>query len=513
MIPLISMSGVSKAYGSTVALDDVSLDLLPGQVHGLMGENGAGKSTLMKILAGVVHPDSGEVCKCAQPIRLNTPRQALESGISTVFQELSLLPNLSVAENMFLGKEPTSLLRGLNRRQMEALTAKALAELDIKLDPTTLVSRLNVAQQQFVEIARGISANADVVILDEPTAALNAADVGVLKRHIQRLKEDGKAIVYISHRMEEIFEICDVVTVLKDGRKVDSKPITELTPTSLIAMMVGRDLGDLFPARATGKSVKPALKLENLRLAPTSDPINIEINAGEIVALAGLEGQGQRDIVRSIVGNHSAHSGHLTINGQKLAMPISEVSGVRKLQGLGVGFVPEDRKHEGLFLGMSIEHNLAIAMQSARLTFARKGNFYTKVADMVSRMAIKSGSLTQDVGALSGGNQQKVLLGRYLLLGSSILLIEEPTRGVDVGAKLEIYRLLREFVQQGGAVLVLSRETIELIGLSDRMYVIHDQRVVREMRSVDATEHDIVDAALNASRNIEHKDKELSHAA
>jgi ribose transport system ATP-binding protein len=278
-------------------------------------------------------------------------------------------------------------------------------------------------------------------------------------------------------------------------------------------MMVGRDLGDLFPARATGKSVKPALKLENLRLTPTSDPINIEINAGEIVALAGLEGQGQRDIVRSIVGNHSAHSGHLTINGQKLAMPISEVSGVRKLQGLGVGFVPEDRKHEGLFLGMSIEHNLAIAMQSARLTFARKGNFYTKVAGMVSRMAIKSGSLTQDVGALSGGNQQKVLLGRYLLLGSSILLIEEPTRGVDVGAKLEIYRLLREFVQQGGAVLVLSRETIELIGLSDRMYVIHDQRVVREMRSVDATEHDIVDAALNASRNIEHKDKELSHAA
>jgi ribose transport system ATP-binding protein len=501
------MSGVSKTYGNTVALDSVSFDLLPGQVHGLMGENGAGKSTLMKILAGVVQPDSGLVRKHAKVIQLETPRQALECGISTVFQELTLLPNLTIAENMFLGKEPARFWRGLDRNLMESLTAKAMEELDIKLSPTTFVSQLSVAEQQFVEIARGISANADIVILDEPTAALNAADVAVLKRHIQRLKKDGKAIVYISHRMEEIFEICDVVTVLKDGRKVDSKPIDQLSPNSLIAMMVGRELGDLFPARGSVYPANALLSLQNLQLTPTSEPINLVLNAGEIVALAGLEGQGQREIVRSIVGKFSAHAGQLVVNGREFSMPIGEVSGVRQLQALSVGFVPEDRKHEGLFLGMSIAHNLAIAMQSARPSFGLKGNFSAKVNSMVSQMAIKIGNVGQEVRALSGGNQQKVLLGRYLLLGTRILLIEEPTRGVDVGAKLEIYRLLREFVKQGGAVLVLSRETIELIGLSDRMYVIHELRVVREMHSANATEHDIIDAALSAKRLLKNTNK------
>lgn len=499
MNALISMVGVSKAYGNTVALDGVSLELLPGQVHGLMGENGAGKSTLMKILAGVVTPDAGSIAKSGAAIQLRNPREALEQGISTVFQELSLLPNLSIAENMFLGKEPLSSLHGLDRSLMVARTSAALSELGLDLDPSMLVSRLSVAQQQFVEIARGVSANADVVILDEPTAALNAADVGVLNRHIQRLKAQGKAIVYISHRMEEIFQICDVVTVLKDGKYIGSKPIGSLTPQSLVAMMVGRELGDLFPARAEAPG-EPVIELAGLKLTPNSPPIDLVLRKGEIVGLAGLEGQGQREIVRSIVGRYQPVEGTLTVLGTTMKLPVDAEAGVRTLQALHVGFVPEDRKDEGLFLDMSIDHNLSIGLQAARPGFSIAGNFRKAVDDLIARMTIKARTSALPVGALSGGNQQKVLLGRYLLLGAGVLLIEEPTRGVDVGAKAEIYRLLREFVLRGGAAIVLSRETIELIGLCDRLYVIHGSQVVREMRGADATEHDIVDAALTAAQ-------------
>lgn len=492
------MAGVSKTYGNTVALDNVSLRLMPGEVHGLMGENGAGKSTLMKILAGVVVPDAGVITKNDRPIELRNPREALAQGISTVFQELSLLPNLSIAENMFLGKEPISSLHGVDRSTMARQTSTALHELGLDLDPTILVSQLSVAQQQFVEIARGVSANADVVILDEPTAALNAADVGMLNRHIQRLKSQGKAIVYISHRMEEIFNVCDVVTVLKDGRYIGSQPIDTLTPRSLVAMMVGRELGDLFPARSTRAGDK-ALEIHGLQLNAVSTPIDLAVRKGEIVGLAGLEGQGQREIVRSIVGRFQPIGGSMDVLGRRNAFPVNAQSGVKMLQRQGVGFVPEDRKDEGLFLDMSIDHNLSIGLQAARPGFSIAGNFRQIVDEIIARMTMKARTSGLAVGALSGGNQQKVLLGRYLLLGAGILLIEEPTRGVDVGAKAEIYRLLREFVERGGAVLVLSRETIELIGLCDRLYVIHGSRVVREMSGAEATEHDIVDAALTAA--------------
>jgi ribose transport system ATP-binding protein len=497
--PLISMRDVCKAYGSTVALDNVSLELLPGEVHGLMGENGAGKSTLMKILAGVVQPDAGSILKRGAPLRLANPKDALEQGISTVFQELSLLPNLSIAENMFLGKEPTSSLRGVDYERMNRDTAAALGQLGLELDPATLVSQLSVAQQQFVEIARGISAQAEVVILDEPTAALNAADVEVLQRHIRRLKAEGKAIVYISHRMNEVFEVCDCVTVLKDGRHVGTRAVSELTPQSLVAMMVGRDLGDLFPARASRDTVgKPALRLRQLQLSKDSALIDLVVHSGEIVGLAGLEGQGQRDIVRTIVGRHRAHRGELMVGERLVTLPARAEAGVRRMQSLGIGFVPEDRKDEGLFLGLSIEHNLSIGAQSARAGFTPLGNFSRGVADVIGRMAIKAANDRVPVDSLSGGNQQKALLGRYLLLGARVLLIEEPTRGVDVGAKVEIYRLLREYVQGGGAVIVLSRETPELIGMCDRLYVVHGKRIVKEMAAADATEHDIVDAAMTA---------------
>lgn len=296
MTNLIEMSKISKAFGGSVALRGVSLELLPGSVHALMGENGAGKSTLMKILAGVHQPDSGEIFKNGHKIAFANPREALEFGISTVFQELSLLPNLTIAENMFLGREPVNRLGLIDYARMGRQTKEALAELGLHLDPSTLVSELSIAERQFVEIAHGIDADARIFILDEPTAALNAADVEILNAQIRRLRDEGKAIVYISHRMDEIFAICDTVTVLKDGQLVGTRPLAEMTPSSLIAMMVGRELEDLFPERAKVEA-DVALELQHLKIEATSRPFSISVRKGEIVALAGLEGQGQQKIL------------------------------------------------------------------------------------------------------------------------------------------------------------------------------------------------------------------------
>tara|TARA_B100000949_G_scaffold232516_1_gene246967 strand:- start:1755 stop:3248 length:1494 start_codon:yes stop_codon:yes gene_type:complete len=497
VINLIEMSNISKSFGGSRAVDGVSLELLPGTVHALMGENGAGKSTLMKILAGVHQPDSGQIFKNGHRISFNSPKKALEFGISTVFQELSLLANLTIAENMFLGREPLTRFGAVDYAGMNAQTADALAQLGLTLDPEALVSELSIAERQFVEIAHGIKADASIFILDEPTAALNAADVDVLNKHIRRLRDEGKAIVYISHRMEEIFEICDTVTVLKDGRRVDTRPVSEMSPASLIAMMVGRTLDDLFPPRAT-ETGSVVVDVKHFKIDARSKPFSLHVSSGEIVALAGLEGQGQQKFLRSLIGKFRPFSGTVTIKGELLEMPVSETSGIRRLHAAGVGFVPEDRKEEGLFLGLSIADNIAISLVSERGEMSIARRYRDVINTTMASMRIKAEDASAPVSSLSGGNQQKVLLGRYLAANIDVLLIEEPTRGVDIGAKSEIYRLLREFAENGGAVLVLSRETIELIGLCDRLYVIHDNTVVAEMPAGNASEHIILEAALSA---------------
>lgn len=491
------MSNISKAFGGSIALTNVSLELQPGSVHALMGENGAGKSTLMKILAGVHQPDSGQIFKNGQKVSFSNPKDALDFGISTVFQELSLLSNLTIAENMFLGREPITRFGRVDYAFMEKETTRALAELGLDLDPTKLVSELSIAERQFVEIAHGIKADASIFILDEPTAALNAADVGILNKHIRRLRDEGKAIVYISHRMDEIFEICDTVTVLKDGELVETKPLSDMTPDSLIAMMVGRELEELFPDR-TGSVGEVLIDIKDFKIAANAHPFSLIVHRGEIVALAGLEGQGQQQFLRSLVGQFAPFDGTVIIKGQELPLPVSKPKGIRKLQSLGVGFVPEDRKEEGLFLGLPIAHNIVMGLHASRSELAVAEGYKQIIQDTMKSMNIKAASIAAPVESLSGGNQQKVLLGRYLAADMDILLIEEPTRGVDVGAKFEIYSLLREFTSQGGAVLVLSRETIELIGLCDRIYVVHDNTIVREMPATQATEHNILDAALSA---------------
>lgn len=497
MTNLVEMSNISKAFGSSRAVDGVSLELAAGSVHALMGENGAGKSTLMKILAGVVQPDSGEIVKEGKRVAFTNPREALDSGISTVFQELSLLPNLSIAENMFLGREPTTRFGAVDYAKMNAESKAALAELGLKIDPRTLVSELSIAERQFVEIAHGIKADAAVFILDEPTAALNAADVEVLNRQIRRLREAGKAIVYISHRMDEIFEICDLVTVLKDGKLVGTWPLAEMTPASLIAKMVGRELRDLFPPRAQsiGNTV---LDVRDLKLDAASKPFSLQLRKGEIVALAGLEGQGQQKFARALIGQHQPLGGSVSIKGKLFPMPAPRETGIRRLQEMGVGFVPEDRKEEGLFLGLPIALNVAMSLYAAHGSISLARNYSRTVAETMADMKVKAAGASAVVQSLSGGNQQKVLLGRYFAAGLEVLIVEEPTRGVDVGAKSEIYRLLRAFAERGGAVLALSRDTVELIGLCDRIYVIHGGTIVSEMHAEAATEHAILDAALRA---------------
>jgi ribose transport system ATP-binding protein len=491
---LIEMRSISKAFGPSRVLRDVTLRLRPGSVHALMGENGAGKSTLMKILAGVHHSDEGRILKNGKPLHLPSPREALAAGISTVFQELSLLPNLTIAENMFLGRELLTATGGLDRRRMRAETASAMAELDLKLDPDQLVSTLSIAERQFVEIAHGIKAEASVLILDEPTAALNAADVEVLNRSIRRLKAKGMAIVYISHRMDEIFDICDEATVLKDGQYIGTRAISEITPDGLIGMMVGRELSDLFPARAASLG-DPVLELTGFRAGLKARPFDLTLHRGEILGLAGLEGQGQQRIMRALIGRFPLASGSFRLNGQVLKFPRA-ANGIRAMARLGVGFVPEDRKEEGLMLGLSVATNLVIGLHAEKPAFARARPFGSVVKRMMDALRIKAASPAIPVGSLSGGNQQKVLLGRYMAREVKILVIEEPTRGVDIGAKSEIYGLLRDFANAGGAVLVTSRETVELIGLCDRLAVVHGNTVVTEMPAADATEHNILAAAL-----------------
>lgn len=496
--PLVEMQGISKSFGPNRVLDSVSLTLAPGSVHALMGENGAGKSTLMKILAGVHHHDDGAIKLAGRSVQIQSPKQAQELGVSTVFQELSLLPNLTIAENMFLGREPVARFGMLDRKRMHQETKAALAELDLELSPSVLVSELSIAERQFVEIAHGIKAKADVFILDEPTAALNAADVEVLNRQIARLKAAGKAVVYISHRMDEIFNVCDTVTVLKDGRHVASEALEGITESDLIGLMVGRDIKDLFPQRGANFE-DVLLSVQDLKLQADSPPVSFQLKTGEIVGLAGLEGQGQQDIVRSLVGVFKPDSGHVLVSGGARELPMPAREGIRDMQKLGLAFVPEDRKEEGLYLGLSVAHNVGISLHSQRPGFAWAKRYKQQVTDAVTSMNVKASSKDTSVGTLSGGNQQKVLLGRYLAAGMKVLLIEEPTRGVDIGAKSEIYTLLRQFADKGGAVLVLSRETIELIGMSDRILVCHDQAIIAEMQAAEATEHAILDAALRTT--------------
>ncbi len=498
---MIEYRNVSKKFGPFNALSDVSFSGRPGSVHAVTGENGAGKSTLMKLLAGAHVPSSGEILMDGKPLHFDGVDKARAAGVATVFQELTLLENLTIAENLFLGRE--SLRLGMiSNSIMKSRSREILDDIGIDLDVDQLCGGLTVGEKHLVEIAKSAVLKSRIVIYDEPTAALDKNGVDKLRALIARQKAEGKLVFYISHRMDEIFEICDTVTVLKDGEHMRTCPTSELTRDSLVSLMVGRELGALYPERPALPDDAPAmLSVKDLLVEGAKAPVSFTLRKGEIAGLAGLEGQGQRELIRTIAGFDPPASGTSNrhdAHGGPVVLPES-IAGVVKA---GVGFVPEDRKSEGLYLTLSIERNIALGNLRSRPLwyYARKDS--QGVLNLMKAMNVAARGPDQQVGALSGGNQQKVMIGRWINSGVDILLIEEPTRGVDVGAKAEIYHLLRRFAADGGAVLITSSEMTEHLGICDRIFVVRDGGIVAEIDGATATEEQVVKWALNANTEM-----------
>ena len=494
-VPVIEFRDITKRFGAIAALSSVSFAGYRGTVHAITGENGAGKSTLMKLLAGVFAPDAGEIRLAGKAVRFGDASGARAAGIATVFQELTLLPNLTIAENLFLGREPRRF--GLiDRRAMRQRAQAVLDLVGIALAADVICGDLAIAEQHLVEIAKGAVAEADIVIYDEPTAALDGPGVEKLARLIARQKQDGKLIFYISHRLDEIFRLCDTTTILKDGKHVATRPTGALTRNDLVALMVGRELGDLFPPRTPRPPpTEAALSVTDFVAERGRPPVSFTIRRGEIVGLAGLEGHGQREILRAIAGLIAADRGRAEkyrTNGEVAALAPAVVATARA----GLGLIPEDRKLEGLYQPLSIAQNIALGMLRRAPMAARARIDQNRIDALMRAMNIRARDANQSVASLSGGNQQKVMIGRWLASGVDVLLVEEPTRGVDVGAKAEIYRLLREFADQDGAVLITSSELTEHIGLCDRILVVHDGALVAELSGEAADEETIMRHAL-----------------
>ncbi|EIE98275.1 sugar ABC transporter ATP-binding protein [Saccharomonospora glauca] len=472
--PAVRMRGITKQFLGNTVLRGVDLDLYPGEVHALVGENGAGKSTLMKILAGVHTADSGSVELDGRPVTFSSPRQALAAGVSIVHQELNLLGDRSVAENVFLGSEPVR--RGVvDRRRMEADTAALLDELGAEdISPRDPVRLLSVAQRQVVEIVKALSSDVRVLAMDEPTAALADHEVELLYGLVRRLCDRGIAILYVSHRLVEVFDLSHRITVLKDGALVTSRPRSELTSDELVRHMVGRSLDALFPPRATEAEVGATrLRLRGCTNERLSD-IDLSVRAGEIVGLAGLQGAGRSAVARAVCGVDPFRSGTIELDGEPV-----RVSSPRAAVRLGIAHVTEDRKGEGLALRQSVKDNALLVRRAA---FSRRWRKKAvPISELLKSVAVVARSPDQEVRFLSGGNQQKVVLAKWLAVEPKVLVVDEPTRGIDVGAKQAVYELLRGLAREGVAILMISSELPELIGMSDRVLVMHDGRIAGEL--------------------------------
>lgn len=481
---------ITMQFPAVRALDGVSLAFEKGEVHGIIGENGAGKSTLMRILAGLQAPTSGEVL-ISEPelhaVNLHSVRDALKLGIAMIHQELNLVDTLSVAENVFLGREPHTL-GTLDRKTMNARTAELLREVAAEFAPDTLVGDLSLAQKQLVEIAKALSCEASILIMDEPTAVLSDHETNVLFELIGRLKAQGVTVIYISHRLPEVERICDRITVLRDGKLIKTVFRGEASQTEMASLMVGRDLEEVFPERAAVRPEEPAIRVRGLSDGVLLAGIGFEVRPGEVVGLAGLMGSGRTEIGEALVGLRKRVSGTIELNGRE-ARPSSP----RAAAKLGIAYVSEDRKDAGLLLPMDVVENTTLANLSAyaRPTL-RKGHEQRAAEGWVKKLDIRAGNLRAPVLFLSGGNQQKVSLAKWLEVGPKVLILDEPTRGVDVGAKGEIYRLISQLASDGMACLVISSELPELIGLCHRILVLRNGRVVGELNGEGATEEAIM---------------------
>jgi ABC-type sugar transport system ATPase subunit len=489
--PVISAHGIVKRFGGAVAVDGVSVAVSPGEVHGLVGENGAGKSTLMRVLAGILTPDEGEVRIDGQPLEGGT-RAALEAGISLVHQELSLVPELTVAENIVLGSTPSS--NGfIKKQEMKQIAGDALDEIGVSVDLDEPVARLSVALRQFVEIARAIARKPRVLILDEPTATLTPAETDYLLDMLQRLADRGLAIIYISHRIPEIFRICDRVTIVRDGQLVEAVSIEDTTPEDVVDKMVGRQLKLDMLSRRVANPGDVVLRARGV-VAPQVNGIDLDVRAGEIVGLGGLVGAGRTELVRAMIGADIKTAGDVTITVDGETKRITSYSSAI---ANGVAYVPEERRTDGLALTMSVSDNIALPNREELSDFSvlnrgRIASFAKKFADIVG---LRPPEIRRDAGEYSGGNQQKVVLAKWLGRNPVAIVLDEPTRGVDVGAKVEIHRQVRELADAGAAVLVVSSDLPELLELSDVIHVVRDGRIVGTLTGAEANEKSVMSLA------------------
>jgi rhamnose transport system ATP-binding protein len=489
--PLLELVHATKSFGAVRALEDGSVRLYAGEAHALVGENGAGKSTLVKILAGVHHPDSGELLIDGVHTTLNGPAASRAAGVSIIYQEPTLFPDLSIAENIFVGRQTLGRARQIDRAAMRRQAEAAFARLGVELDPARLARGLSVADQQIVEIAKAISFNARVIVMDEPTAALSSIEVDRLFAVVRALRADNAAVLFISHRLEEAFAICQRVTIMRDGRFVRTAPIEELTIDDIIRSMVGRDLDVLFPKTDT-TSGAVVLDVQRLTREGVFTDVSFTVRGGEIVGLAGLVGAGRSEVARAIFGIDRHDAGSVRISGQALpnGSPVAAMAA-------GIGFVPEDRRLQGLVMDMAIDQNVALAsldrLRRHGLIF-RSGERQL-ASQWAAKLRLKFGRLRNPVSTLSGGNQQKVVLSKWLARNPALLIVDEPTRGIDVGTKAEVHRLLDELVTQGVAVLMISSELPEVLGMADRILVLREGRLVAEVPRARADEATIMRAA------------------
>ena len=490
MTAVLAARGIEKSFFGVRVLHGVSLELEAGSVHGLVGENGAGKSTLMKIIAGVYDRDAGEVELDGRGVDFAHPLQAMNAGVATVFQEFTLLPDRSVAENVFLGREPRKGLlvdtRGIVRR-----TGELLAELGIDfIDPAARVSSLSVAEQQIVEITKALSFEAKVISMDEPTAALADHEVELLYGIVRRLQARGVAILYVSHRLREIFDLCDTITVLKDGALVSSGPAADLDPAELVRRMVGRSIETFFPPALEGTT------RGDVRLAVRGGGndyitgVDLELRAGEIVGVAGLQGSGRTELAEAVFGAVPFTRGTVHVDGTEVRM-LSPRRAVRA----GVALITEDRKAQGLALGQSVLDNALLVIRGVFPSRTRRA--LDRAPGVLSSLEVSFRGLEQEVEVLSGGNQQKVVLAKWLATEPGVVILDEPTRGIDVGAKIAVYTLMRELARSGVALLMISSELPEVIGMSDRILVMHDGRIAAELEP-GSTEETVLSAATGA---------------
>ena len=495
MKPILEVKDIDKAFVGVHAVDHISFSCLPGTVHVLQGENGAGKSTLLKILSGLYRPDSGEIILNGNPVQFKHPIDAQKKGIAMVYQEMSIFPELTVAQNIFINQEERAGRKATIHEKGLIDEAVALSErYGIEIDPYATAGDLPIASQQMIEILKALSYDPDILILDEPTATLTKTEVQKLHTIVKGLTEKGKTILFISHRMEEVFQFGDYATVLKDGKLVDTIKLSDVTENDIIRMMVGRDLQEIFPPKPGKISDEILLKVDKMNDNGHIHDISLRLHKGEVLGIGALDGQGQTEMLQTLAGVRHRSSGSVILNGTEL-----KYQGAKKALKYGIGYVPENRKVQALCLKLSVRDNLALASLYLRqkLGFVDKKKEDGIVDEYIGVMNIKTPTPDQQVGNLSGGNQQKVSIGKSLATHPKVLLLNEPTRGIDVEAKQEIYRLIRKEAEEGIGVIMFSSDMMELIGLSDRIITMYEGRITGELSGNEIREEVIMRGAMN----------------